>query len=84
MYVRSVDAAGLKEAKGCADTEVGEDGEGFDVLEIVLVRAIQTRSLLELTAALVAPPFAPGAGSAPLKLKTVSFLSVSPVNRVCP
>lgn len=38
----------------------------------------------ERTADFVAPPFAPAAGMALLKEKTVNFLSASPVKRVCP
>jgi hypothetical protein len=38
--VRGVDAAGLEEAESGADAEVGEDGEGFDILEMVLVMVL--------------------------------------------
>lgn len=80
--MRSVDAAWLEETERCRDAEASEDGERLDVLRYVSPRLRAYRSR-ELTAARVAPPFAPAAGLASLKSKTVSFLKASPVSRVC-
>ncbi len=40
VHVRSVDATGLKETDGGADTETGKDGEGCNILEGELVRLV--------------------------------------------
>lgn len=83
--MRRVDATGFEEAKRSADAEVVQDGKGLDILQTVSVSNTSEDSYVnKLTADLVAPPFAPVAGVAPLKENTVNFLRASPVSNVSP